>query len=310
MNYHHLFYFWRVAHAGGLSAAAEQLAVSHSSLSVQIKELEGQLGGALFHRRGRGLVLTAFGREVLGYADEIFRLGRALGEFAEGRGAREAGELRVGVAPGVSSFVAARLLAPAGGVRSSAALTVRHGSTQVLLDQLVTGRLHAVLTDAPVTRVAEGRLASHALGSAPVSWYARAATARRHAKTYPRSLDRAPVLLPAAGTELRSAVDRWAERAGVRPRIAAVVDDAAMMRALAASGVGLMPARDDGLDPAGSLVRVGALEGVTEGCWAVVVEQRSHVGALDRWLAGVTGAHRALEPAAPPRPTRGRPPRQ
>ncbi len=40
LNYHHLYYFWRVAREGSLSRAAEQLRLSHSTLSTQIRSLE------------------------------------------------------------------------------------------------------------------------------------------------------------------------------------------------------------------------------------------------------------------------------
>ena len=53
LNFHHLRYFWAVAHEGNLTRAAERLHVSQSAVSVQIKQLEQQLGHELFERRGR-----------------------------------------------------------------------------------------------------------------------------------------------------------------------------------------------------------------------------------------------------------------
>ena len=52
LNYHHLHYFWRIAREGSLSRAAEQLRVTHSTLSAQLRSLEGFLGGDLFERYG------------------------------------------------------------------------------------------------------------------------------------------------------------------------------------------------------------------------------------------------------------------
>ena len=60
LNYHHLRYFWAVAHEGNLTRAAERLLVSQSAVSVQIKKLELQLGHELFEREGRRLGITAF----------------------------------------------------------------------------------------------------------------------------------------------------------------------------------------------------------------------------------------------------------
>ena len=61
LNYHHLHYFWAVAKEGNLTRAAARLHVSQSALSTQIKQLEEQLGQALFERQGRSLVLTEAG---------------------------------------------------------------------------------------------------------------------------------------------------------------------------------------------------------------------------------------------------------
>ncbi len=72
LNYHHLHYFWAVAKEGNLTRAALQLHVSQSALSTQIKQLEDQLGQALFTREGRVLQLTEAGRVALTYADTIF----------------------------------------------------------------------------------------------------------------------------------------------------------------------------------------------------------------------------------------------
>ncbi|MBL8911609.1 MAG: LysR family transcriptional regulator, partial [Archangium sp.] len=58
LNYHHLLYFWTVAREGSLVAAGKVLRLSHPTLSAQIRSLEDRLGGKLFHRQGRRLVLT------------------------------------------------------------------------------------------------------------------------------------------------------------------------------------------------------------------------------------------------------------
>jgi len=75
LNYKHLRYFWAVAHSGNLTRAAEQLYVSQSALSVQIRKLEEWLGHDLFERQGKRLVMTEAGRIALDHADTIFGVG-------------------------------------------------------------------------------------------------------------------------------------------------------------------------------------------------------------------------------------------
>ncbi|MGB0912700.1 MAG: LysR family transcriptional regulator, partial [Phaeobacter italicus] len=78
LNYHHLRYFWAVAHDGNLTRTAQRLNLSQSALSVQIKQLEERLGHPLFDRRGRQLHLTEAGRITLDHADAIFATGQEL----------------------------------------------------------------------------------------------------------------------------------------------------------------------------------------------------------------------------------------
>ncbi|MEZ4638961.1 MAG: LysR family transcriptional regulator [Caldilineaceae bacterium] len=78
LNYHHLRYFWIVAHEGNLARAAEKIHIAQSALSMQIRKLEEDLKQPLFERQGRGLVLTEAGRIALDFADSIFATGDEL----------------------------------------------------------------------------------------------------------------------------------------------------------------------------------------------------------------------------------------
>lgn len=102
MELRHLRYFVAVAEAPTMAQAAEQVYVTQSTLSHQLAQLEDELGVLLFERVGRGLQITAAGRELLGYARGV------LAQVQEGidavtRSHRTAtGTLRVGV---IHSFV-------------------------------------------------------------------------------------------------------------------------------------------------------------------------------------------------------------
>lgn len=69
MELRHLRYFIAVAETGSLTEAAERrLYTSQPSLSRQIRDLEEQVGVALFKRGARGVVLTAAGQAFLAHA--------------------------------------------------------------------------------------------------------------------------------------------------------------------------------------------------------------------------------------------------
>jgi len=62
--------FEAAARLGSISAAADELFVTHSAVSQQVKSLENMLGVKLFGRSGRNVVLTSAGRELALGANE------------------------------------------------------------------------------------------------------------------------------------------------------------------------------------------------------------------------------------------------
>src|ERR1051326_5707504 len=72
VNFNHLYYFWVITKAGGISAARGQLLLSQSTLSLQIKQLERSVGRRLFWRGRHGMTLTADGKLAFDYCERIF----------------------------------------------------------------------------------------------------------------------------------------------------------------------------------------------------------------------------------------------
>lgn len=68
MTLQQLRYLIAIAEYGSINAAAQNLYVSQSSVSLAIKELEQKLGISIFTRSNRGVTLTNDGTELLGYA--------------------------------------------------------------------------------------------------------------------------------------------------------------------------------------------------------------------------------------------------
>ena len=66
--------FKAVVDEGGVAKAASRLHRVPSNVTTRVKQLEARLGTALFHRRGRRLVLTSDGQVLLAYADRLLRL--------------------------------------------------------------------------------------------------------------------------------------------------------------------------------------------------------------------------------------------
>ena len=74
--------FEAAARHASVSGAAKELSVTHSAVSHQLKQLEGELGLSLFHRTNRGLKITADGETLLPVLLESFdRISATLDEL-------------------------------------------------------------------------------------------------------------------------------------------------------------------------------------------------------------------------------------
>lgn len=276
LNYHHLYYFSVIAQEGGVAPAARKLRLTHSTLSTQLRALETHFGAPLFERRGKRLVLTAFGNDAAAYAADIFRLGRELGEVARGRGGATRNLLRAAVVPGVPKTLAHTLLAPALDAEDSV-ISLRQDDPSRLLEYLVAGRLHVVLmNDVPVPPSGM-KLHVHPLGESDIVLFARGSLAKRARVEFPSRLRDVPFVLPTPGAPLRRRLDAWFARHAVEVQVKAEVDDAGLLRALGAAGRGVFPVRvavRAEVEDLHGVVEVGRCEGVREPYFAVTAERK------------------------------------
>lgn len=237
LNYHHLRYFRAIAKEGSLTAAAQRLGVSQSSVSMQLRQLEERLGQPLLHREKKALVLTEAGRIALDYAERIFRAGDEMVATLERRQGPHRRALRVGAVATMSRNFQLQCLRPFLG-REDVELVLRSGGLRELLAQLRAHTLDVVLANQSVPGDAEARWHCSLLDEQPAALVGKKRRGRSKF-TFPDDLGSQPLLLPTMDSELRTAFDLAMERAGIRPVIAAEVDDMAMLRLLAREGAGL-----------------------------------------------------------------------
>jgi LysR family transcriptional regulator, transcriptional activator of nhaA len=274
LNYNHLRYFWAVAQDGNLSRTAERLNVSQSALSVQIRKLEDRLGHALFERRGRALHLTEAGRITLDHAEAIFATGEELlGTLKETGNARQA--VRIGALATLSRNFQISFLGPLL-ARKDIEVVLRSGSQAELLMALQSLALDVVLTDQPPASDALTPFIAHKLSEQPVSLIGTPALLGE-TRAVADLLRAHAVILPTAGNSVRSGFDALADRLGLRPQIAAEVDDMAMMRLMVREGFALavlppIAVRDE--LGAGMLAEAEALPGIAETFLAVTTVRR------------------------------------
>lgn len=230
LNYHHLRYFWMIAKEGNLTRAAKRLHVSQSSLSIQLRQLEEAMGQQLFEREGKRLLLTETGRITLDYANAIFRTGDELISLMQGRAGRQQ-LVRIGAVATLSRNFQMELIRPLLH-RTDIELVLRSGSLTELLQQLNSHTIDLVLSNRPAPQDAEANWHCHLLQDQAISLVS-APTSDAAEFRFPMDLQENPLLLPSIESETRRAFDYLMEKAGIRPRVVAEVDDMAMLRLLA-----------------------------------------------------------------------------
>ena len=151
LTFKQLRYFEALARHGHFGRAADACAISQPALSMQIKELEGELGAALFERGARQVRLTGFGeafalrvRDILRSVDELQDLARVSQDGLVGR-------LRIGVIPTVAPYLLPAIIGNLTRTYSGLDLHVRETVTGKLIGELAEGRIDAAIVALPVS---------------------------------------------------------------------------------------------------------------------------------------------------------------
>ncbi len=275
LNFKHLRYFWAVAHSGNLTRAAEQLYVSQSALSVQIRKLEEWLGHDLFERQGKRLVLTEAGRIALDHADTIFGVGDELVSTLRDSGTRSRQVLRVGALSNLSRNFQSAYLEPLFG-DTDVLVVVRSGDQAKLLMELENHDIDVLLTDVSPARDSGRAWIVNSLAEQPVSLIGHPdrVAGKPSAKTL---LAEQPIIAPSLESSIRIAFDSLCDRLDVRPTLRAEIDDMALIRVLVRGDMGLavippIVVRDELAN--GQLREFAQLDGLTETFYAITVKRR------------------------------------
>jgi LysR family transcriptional regulator, hydrogen peroxide-inducible genes activator len=145
-----LRYFEALSRIKHFSMAADQCAVTQPALSMQIKELERELGVTLVERRGNTVVLTPAGQEIAARAESILAQVRELSEFARQHHGVLSGSVRLGIIPSVAPYLLPAILTEQGRHYPELDLQIRETQTDILMDELIRGELDVVLVALPV----------------------------------------------------------------------------------------------------------------------------------------------------------------
>jgi LysR family hydrogen peroxide-inducible transcriptional activator len=144
-----LRYFAALARHRHFGRAANSCRVTQPALSMQIRELEQEIGVELVERRTGEVALTATGVEVARRAERILGAAQNLVDFARHREIL-AGPLKLGVIPTLAPYLLPKLLPRLQSAYRSLELELRETQTAPLVDELISGDLDCALLALPL----------------------------------------------------------------------------------------------------------------------------------------------------------------
>ena len=241
--------FMAIADAHTFTAAAQRIHYTQAALSMQIKQLEKEVGVPLFTRMPRRVVLTEAGERLMARAQHILREhDAALAELAELAGAKH-GRLRIGSASGmVSADALPAILKRLRKAHPHAEVSVGSGTSEELVKKILAGEEDAAFISLPVqARNVETELLSRDELVAIAS--------PRHPLAGQRvisafTLAGEKLILGERGGNTRRLIDEFFAEAGLKPTVAMELSRQQAIKNMVAAdmGIGIVPlsvARDD-----------------------------------------------------------------
>ena len=145
-----LRYFDALARQQHFGRAAETCAITQPALSLQIKELEAQVGAALVERGARQIRLTALGEDFLQRARSVLVGVDELEELVRAASGPLAGRLRLGVIPTIAPYLLPQIITALSDRFPDLDLEVRETQTQSLVEGLVHAKLDVAIVALPI----------------------------------------------------------------------------------------------------------------------------------------------------------------
>jgi DNA-binding transcriptional LysR family regulator len=221
--------------------AAERLNIAQSAISAQVKSLEEEIGFRLFQRTGQGVQVTDVGRTFLQQAEHAISYLVGLIETAHQLRGDAAGSFAVGVGSGLSSYLVPMLLEVLRPELVGIRLEVTTASTQRIHQLLAEDRLDVGFTIETDPRGTPIGLTSHTIASVKMCLIARPdhSLMRRRKVVEIESLGNEPMVMNELAVGYGELVLSMFSDRGMRPKIAAIVDNIDTLKIMVSSGLGI-----------------------------------------------------------------------
>lgn len=227
MELRQLKYFIKAAELNNFTEAANQLFITQSTLSQQIKQLEDELGILLFDRLGKRVRLTEAGNLFLPYAQKTAK------DAEDGRNILKdlmnlhTGTLTIGVTYGLM-HVLTQAIVDFNDKQPGIRLQVSFGTTKELLVKLEQGQIDLMLSFLPVQQNAV-YVAEKLFSSCLALIAHQDHPCSRNKQLNLKKLETLPLILPSGGYSIRDFFNRIVIKHGVSLDVQMDVNDINML---------------------------------------------------------------------------------
>jgi DNA-binding transcriptional LysR family regulator len=262
-----------VARHLSVSRAAEELGLTPPAVSMQLKELEQQVGAPLFDRTGRAVTLTTTGEYLLSYARRILSTLKDAEDAMARLRSLQGGTLTIGLV-GTAQYFMPRLVAAFHAEHPGIDLKLRVGTREQLVASMQGNDVDLAIMSRPPRELASRAEAfamhPHVLVTAPRHPFAAME------QVPVAALSREGFILRETGSGTRAAWEEFASEHRLTPRILMELDssEAIKQAVIAGMGVSLLSLHTVGTELQHGLVAVPDVEGLpVVRRWHVVTTQ-------------------------------------
>ncbi len=226
--------FELVAQLGSLSQAAKVSEVAQPLISRKLAQIESEWGDRLFHRTGRGVSLTDFGRRIRPHVQSLLAQARRLEDEVKNAAGVPTGIVCIGLLPSLSREFVNSIFSDIRAVAPAVRLQIIEGLSGQLDELLVSGRLDlAILNryskEADPSEDVLGQVESFVVGK-PDS-----PLLKKQSVSF-KDLRNVPLVLPAAPNGLRAVLEQNARANGFQLNVVLEVGSLSTMRKIATNG--------------------------------------------------------------------------
>lgn len=234
MNYNHLFYFWNIAKEGSIKSASEKLNLSQPTLSDQLKTFENAIGGQLFKRKGRRLIINELGELTYAYANNMFRIGGELNNALLHHESKKPRRVfKIGFVPTIAKGRIYEILVPFLN-HEKFVINVIEGEFDFIYNSFEMDDLDMMICENPIYKISSKVKVYKLIES--IFHIASAPMYEKAINDFPKSLSEIPFINYTNKTNIQNQIFKFFNENDISPHIVGEIDDVNIIRRFTQNG--------------------------------------------------------------------------